>query len=132
MVQNQGWSTENPAAKVKSPHITEKRIDVLSPKQLEPLQETASPYSNGICRAAIGLMLYAGIRPHEVTRLHWEHIDLEDVHITILPQHSKTGDAGLATIHPPPAPHAKLLQRNRAYMPTPMVKTLEIAEEALH
>ena len=99
--QKQGWCTENPVEKVDAPHVVEKRVDVLTPKQLEQLQETAKLYSNGICRAAVGLMLYAGIRPHEVARLSWEHIDLESGSISILPQHSKTGGTRLVTIHPP-------------------------------
>lgn len=99
--QKKGWCSENPIAKVEAPPVIEKQVDILTPKQLERLQETANVYSNGICRAAVGLMLYAGIRPHEVSRLNWEHIDLENGSISILPQHSKTGGSRLVTIHPP-------------------------------
>ena len=47
------------------------------------------------------MMLYAGIRPHEVARLSWEEVDLANGTISISAQHSKTGGARLVTIHPP-------------------------------
>ena len=34
------------------------------------------------------MMLYAGIRPHEVARLTWEQVDLQERAIYILPRHS--------------------------------------------
>ena len=58
-------------------------------------------YRGGCCLPAVGMMLYAGIRPHEVARLTWEQVDLEGGTISILPQHSKTGGARLVTIHKP-------------------------------
>ena len=47
------------------------------------------------------MMLYAGIRPHEVARLTWAQVDLRERAIYILPQHSKTGGARRVTIHKP-------------------------------
>ena len=47
------------------------------------------------------MMLYAGIRPHEVTRLSWAQVDLQERAIYILPRHSKTGGARRVTIHKP-------------------------------
>jgi len=47
------------------------------------------------------MMLYAGIRPHEVARLTWAQVDLREQAIYILPQHSKTGGARRVTIHKP-------------------------------
>ena len=47
------------------------------------------------------MMLYAGIRPHEVARLNWEQVDIEGGSIAIFPQHSKTGGARSVTIHSP-------------------------------
>lgn len=46
-------------------------------------------------------MLYAGIRPHEVERLTWAQIDLENETIAIEARHSKTGGSRSVTIHPP-------------------------------
>ncbi len=47
------------------------------------------------------MMLYAGIRPHEVARLSWEQVDIGGRTISILPQHSKTGGARMVSIHAP-------------------------------
>ena len=54
-----------------------------------------------VTAAAVGMMLYAGIRPHEVARLTWAQVDLRERAIYILPRHSKTGGARRVTIHRP-------------------------------
>lgn len=96
-----GWCSENPVEKVEPPRVVEKRIEILKPKEIGKLLQVAAEYEGGCCLAAVGLMLYAGIRPHEVARLTWEHVDLESNSICILPQHSKTGGARMVTIQPP-------------------------------
>lgn len=96
-----GWCDENPVARVEVPRVVEKRIDILQPQEIERLVETARQYLGGRCLAAVGMMLYAGIRPHEVARLSWEQVDIEGGSIAILPRHSKTGGARSVTIHPP-------------------------------
>lgn len=96
-----GWCDVNPVARVEVPRVVEQRIEILQPNEIERLVETARHYHGGACLAAVGMMLYAGIRPHEVARLSWDQVDLEGGSIAILPQHSKTGGARSVTIHPP-------------------------------
>ena len=96
-----GWCSENPVARVEVPRVVEGRIDVLTPHEIERLLATARQYRGGCCLAAVGMMLYAGIRPHEVARLSWEQVDMASRSISILPQHSKTGGARLVSIHAP-------------------------------
>lgn len=96
-----GWCTENPVRRVEVPRVKEQRISPLTMAEINGLLQTAREYENGNCFAAVGLMLYAGIRPHEVARLEWNDIDLQHKSICILPQHSKTGGARLVSIHPP-------------------------------
>ncbi len=96
-----GWCDVNPVARVEVPRVVEQRIEILQPNEIERLVETARHYHGGSCLAAVGMMLYAGIRPHEVARLNWEQVDIEGGSIAILPQHSKTGGARSVTIHPP-------------------------------
>lgn len=96
-----GWCSENPVARVEVPRVVEKRIKILQPQEIERLVETAKVYCGGSCLAAVGMMLYGGIRPHEVARLSWEEVDFEDSSIAILPRHSKTGGARLVSIQPP-------------------------------
>ncbi len=96
-----GWCSENPVSRVEVPRVVEQRIEILEPQEIEQLLETAGTYRGGVCLAAVGMMLYAGIRPHEVARLSWDEVDLENSTISISAQHSKTGGARLVTIHPP-------------------------------
>lgn len=96
-----GWCDENPVARVEVPRVVEQRIEILQANEIERLVSAARQYLGGRCLAAVGMMLYAGIRPHEVARLSWEQVDIEGGSIAILPQHSKTGGARLVTIHPP-------------------------------
>ena len=96
-----GWCDENPVARVEAPRVVEKQVPILSPQEIKDLRQTAAGYENGSCAAAVGMMLYAGIRPHEVARLTWTQVDLRERAIYILPQHSKTGGARRVTIHKP-------------------------------
>ena len=96
-----GWCSENPVQKVDVPRVEEKRIEILSMDEITALLDAARSYRGGICLAAVGMMLYAGIRPHEVARLTWDEVDTRNKSISILPQHSKTGGARLVTIQPP-------------------------------
>ena len=99
--KKRGWCSKNPIADVETPVVREKRIKILTFEEITRLVQTAKQYDNGSCLAAVGLMLYAGVRPNEVARLSWEQIDLKRGHIYILPQHSKTGGARRITIQKP-------------------------------
>ena len=96
-----GWCSENPVARVDAPQVVEKRIEILTPEEAKKLVDTAREYRGGICLPAVGLMLYAGIRPHEVARLRWGDVDLAGKRVNIAPQHSKTGGARPVTLLPP-------------------------------
>ena len=96
-----GWCSENPVARVEAPRVVEKQVPILTPQEIVQLRQTAAHYRNGSCAAAVGMMLYAGIRPHEVARLTWAQVDLKERAIYILPCHSKTGGARRVTIHKP-------------------------------
>ena len=107
--QKRGWCSFNPVAKVDVPRVVEKPVPILSPQEIRGLIRSSQIYQRGICAAAVGMMLYAGIRPHEVVRLSWAQVDLQERAIYILPQHSKTGGARRVTVHKP------LLQILRRY-----------------
>lgn len=96
-----GWCDTNPIAKVDCPRVEEKPVPILKPDEITRLTTTAEQYGDGCCAAAVGLMLYAGIRPHEVARLTWNEIDLQEEAIYLRPRHSKTGGARRVTIHKP-------------------------------
>ena len=96
-----GWCDANPVARVEAPRVVEQPVPVLTPQEIDQLTTTAEAYQGGSCAAAVGMMLYAGIRPHEVARLTWAQVDLQERAIYILPRHSKTGGARRVTIHKP-------------------------------
>ena len=96
-----GWCDSNPVAGVEVPRVQEKKVPILQPEEIAKLLKVSSAYRSGSCCAAVGMMLYAGIRPHEVARLTWGQVDLRNRAIYILPLHSKTGGARRVTIHKP-------------------------------
>lgn len=96
-----GWCSSNPVTQVDTPHVEENRVPILMPGEIDTLMIAARSYRQGVCLAAVGMMLYAGIRPHEVSRLVWRHVDMEQQAIYISPQHSKTGGARRVTVHKP-------------------------------
>ncbi len=99
--RRRGWCSENPISQVEAPQVVEQPIAILEPEEIRRLLQAALEYEGGKCLPAVGMMLYAGIRPHEVARLHWAQVNLSERCISILPRHSKTGGARLVTIHPP-------------------------------
>ncbi len=105
-----GWCDANPVARVETPRVVEHPVPVLTPQEIGQLTTTAEAYQGGSCAAAVGMMLYAGIRPHEVARLTWAQVDLQARAIYILPQHSKTGGARRVTIH---RPLLRILRRHK-------------------
>ena len=96
-----GWCDANPVARVEAPRVVEQHVPILTPQEIEQITTTAEAYRGGSCAAAVGMMLYAGIRPHEVARLSWAQVDMQERAIYILPRHSKTGGARRVTIHKP-------------------------------
>ena len=96
-----GWCDANPVARVEAQRVVEQQVPILTPNEIEQITTTAESYQDGSCAAAVGMMLYAGIRPHEVARLTWAQVDLQERAIYILPRHSKTGGARRVTIHKP-------------------------------
>lgn len=98
---NRGWCAENPIRKVESPALREHEIKALSTEQINRLLHTASRQQYLECLPMIGLMLYAGVRPYEATRLSWGDICMDEKVISIKPCHSKTGGARHVSIMPP-------------------------------
>lgn len=96
----QGWCTENPVSRLTKPVLTEAEIHPLSPDELRRLLRTARRPSHRSCMPALGMMLWGGVRPTEVTRLRWEDVDWEEAVLTLRPLHSKTGGSRHVTLHP--------------------------------
>ncbi len=87
----QDWLKKNLASTIEIKPTKETEIKALSISQIRNLLKTAKLPHHKDCAAALGIMLWAGVRPREVSRLKWEDIDLEEKIITIRSTTSKTG-----------------------------------------
>ena len=77
------WCDRNPVKFVGRRKVMEKEISPLSCAQTKDLLKNAKALKNRDCLPAIGLLLFAGIRPREVRRLKWKDIDLAENLITV-------------------------------------------------
>ncbi len=82
------------------PRLQEGEVVALTWENIQRLLQIAKLAPHRDCRPALGIMLWAGVRPAEMRRLHWEDIDWDDDVIMISARHSKTGGARCITLHP--------------------------------
>lgn len=94
------WCDKNPIKLIEKQKVIEKEIIPLSNTQAESLLKSAENTKKRDCLPAVGLLLFAGIRPREVRRLKWKDIDLEEGFITVRSQCSKTGGVRHVEIMP--------------------------------
>lgn len=103
------WMERNPVQAVFFEKTAEREIIALSPKDAKSLVSTAEILFGNRAAAAVGLMLYAGIRPAEMRRLKFGDLDFDEKVVCIAPRHSKTGGARHVSIFPPLLPLLKNL-----------------------
>lgn len=94
------WCDKNPIKLIEKQKVVEKEIIPLTHTQAESLLKSAENTKKRDCLPAVGLLLFAGIRPREVWRLKWKDIDLEEGFITVRSQCSKTGGVRHVEIMP--------------------------------
>ncbi len=97
----QGWCRENPVSAIDAPHVEEKEITPLSVAECRRLVEAANTPHFLDCLPALGLMLFAGVRPGEVARLSWADVHCDEGGLSIAARHSKTGGARRVELCPP-------------------------------
>lgn len=98
--QEQEWCTDSPMSRISQEKTREAELVLLAPAQIGRLLVMCRHIGYRDCAAAVGLMLWAGIRPTEVARLHWSDIDLKEGVAYLPPQHTKTGGARQVTLQP--------------------------------
>jgi integrase len=90
------WLKTNPAAKVPRESLSTGEVRVYTPDQVKRL----------LAAAPIDLLpnflfgFFAGIRPEELERLRWDHVNLEEKHIEMPASITKTGTRRVVTIDP--------------------------------
>ncbi len=99
--QRQQWCRANPVAAIEVPQVVEREIVPLTMEQCHRLVETAKQPGFRDCLPALGLMLFAGVRPGEVVRLHWGDVHCGEGVLSIAARHSKTGGARRVELCPP-------------------------------
>lgn len=95
-----GWCSSNPLDLIPHPRPAEAEISPLPWCDIKKLLRTALKEPYRCCMPAVGLMLWAGIRPAELTRLQWQDIDWQERVICLRPMHSKTGGCRHITLCP--------------------------------
>lgn len=96
----QGWCDTNPAASLPKEWLPEQEILPLSAAELRSLLRAAQRPAHRACMPALGLMLWAGVRPAEIRRLTWADINREEKVISIRPYQAKTGGCRHITLFP--------------------------------
>lgn len=94
-----GWCTTNPVDTISRPELHETEILPLAWEQLLALLHTAREPRHSRCMPALGIMLWAGVRPAEVMRLDWADLDWDERVISLQPRHTKTGGCRHITMH---------------------------------
>lgn len=95
-----GWAEKNPLDGVARESVRERRVYPLTLDQVRRLLRVVIRPEHSCCAPAVGLMLWAGIRPNEVERLRWTDIRVEHNAIVLTAEHTKTGGARQVTLHP--------------------------------
>ena len=96
-----GWCDANPVDNVRFDPAVESTVAILSLRQVERLLRTLAQPEHACCAAAVGLMMWAGVRPEEVARLTWADVDMSERVVYLSPRHTKTGGARQVTLHAP-------------------------------
>ncbi len=97
----QGWCDSNPVTAIDIPSIEENEIAPLTLEECRRLVHVAQTPTFRDCLPAVGLMLFAGVRPGEVARLRWADVHCEEGMLSISARHSKTGGARRVELCPP-------------------------------
>lgn len=109
------WCRDNPVDLVAPVTYEEKPIHALSIEEVHRLLRVVQQPLHAPCAAAVGIMLWAGVRPGEVVRLKQGDINFEDRVITVPARHAKTGGARHVNMYP--VLHHWLRRCMRVYRP---------------
>lgn len=106
------WCDANPVDRIEAPAISEQPIHPLSPAEVARLEAAARLPEHAPMRFSLHLMLYSGLRPHEVRRLKAGDIHTAESEIIIRPAVSKTGGGRVVPLRSQPPAAAKLIPAN--------------------
>ncbi len=110
----QQWCSANPVTPIEQPRLEEKEVVPLTLAECQRLLDVARTPRFRDCLPAVGLMLFAGVRPGEVARLRWAAVNRQEGILSISAQHSKTGGARRVELC---APLCRLLMKQQPHAP---------------
>lgn len=93
------WIEENPCDQMEKVRIDRKPPKILTPTQSAVLMDWCRREKPNRT-AFFALSLYAGVRPHELSRLDWEAVNLEDGTVTIDAAASKVRRRRIVELEP--------------------------------
>lgn len=96
-----GWCDANPVSSLHFSSAAERTIAALPLVQVARMLRALHRPEHAACIPAVALMLWGGVRPYEVARLHWADVDLAERVVYVNPQHSKTGGARQVSLRVP-------------------------------
>lgn len=106
------YAVQSPAEGIKQRKHQRAPISILTSAQAHSLLDACRDYSGdekmpenlrvnaADMKIAVAVLLFAGVRPEEVTALTWEHVKLAHGYIRIEPEVSKTNSVRLVRIEP--------------------------------
>jgi integrase len=94
-----GWAETNPIGKLDFEAVRKGEVVTLTPDEAEGLMRATERIDADLLPYH-ALALFAGIRPHELQRLDWRHVDLIEGHIEIATSVSKTGRRRIIDVEP--------------------------------
>ena len=102
----QGVLHENPCKRVQLPKTrSSDEVTIYTVQQLSDLFIACRDYPDGkdrkcaACGVPFAFLAFAGLRPKELERLRWEDVNIEESHIRISGNISKTGKTRIIRIH---------------------------------
>jgi len=90
------WIKSNPAAKVPRESLSAGEVRIYTPKEVQRLLAVAPDD----LKPHFLFGLFAGIRPEELERLQWAHVNVEEGHIEMPAAITKTATRRVVTIDP--------------------------------
>lgn len=84
-----GYLESSPFDRVAKPRKRAREVAIFTPQEVRQIMEACPPD----CVAAFALMVFAGIRPAEVTRLRWADVRLQEGFVHVAAAKSKTAQA---------------------------------------
>ena len=85
-----GWAATNPVAKLEFDEIPNEEVKILPNNEVQKLLTVCSDTEPGLLPYHF-FAFFAGIRPQELERMEWGHVHLDELHILLPAELTKTG-----------------------------------------